>query len=141
MSLAILRVLLVRASKSLPLTRTSQSEALTAAAGTPQGHDAHQLARPNFSFVPVLRRSNPGCTISLLTDQATQFVGLPAGVQVFRTQIDKARMGRNAWANYYQFRAQQVPALTVHLTVHLTIHLTVHLGRSLPYACWGPLLC
>ena len=74
----------------------------------------HQLARPNFSFVPVLRRSNPGCAITLLTDQATQFAGLPAGVHVFRTRMDRARLGRNAWANYYQFRAQQVPALTAH---------------------------
>jgi len=58
--------------------------------------------------VPVLRRSNPGCNITLLTDQSTQFAGLPAGVQVFRHPLDKARLGRNAWANYYQFRAQQV---------------------------------
>ena len=72
-----------------------------------QGHSAHQLARPNFAFVPVLRRSNPGCAITILTDQATQFAGLPPGVQVFRYALDRARMGRNAWANYYQFRAQQ----------------------------------
>ncbi len=58
--------------------------------------------------MPVLRRSNPGCNITLLTDQSTQFAGLPAGVQVFRHPLDKARLGRNAWANYYQFRAQQV---------------------------------
>ncbi len=76
-------------------------------AGFVQGHDAHQLARPDFSFVPALRRSNPGCNITLLTDQSTQFAGLPAGVQVFRHPLDKARLGRNAWANYYQFRAQQ----------------------------------
>ena len=72
-----------------------------------QGHSAHQLARPNFAFVPVLRRSNPGCNITILTDQATQFAGLPPGVQVFRYPLDRARMGRNAWANYYQLRAQQ----------------------------------
>ena len=52
--------------------------------GRSQGHHAHQLARPNFAFVPVLRRSNPGCNITILTDQATQFAGLPPGVQVFR---------------------------------------------------------
>ena len=75
--------------------------------GRSQGHHAHQLARPNFAFVPVLRRSNPGCNITILTDQATQFAGLPPGVQVFRYALDRARMGRNAWANYYQFRAQQ----------------------------------
>jgi hypothetical protein len=57
--------------------------------------------------VPILRRSNPGCNITLLTDQSTQFAGLPADVQVFRHPLDKARLGRNAWANYYQFRAQQ----------------------------------
>ena len=72
-----------------------------------QGFDTHQLARPNFNFVPALRRSNPGCNITILTDQATQFAGLPPGVQVFRYQMDTARLGRNAWANYYQFRAQQ----------------------------------
>ena len=76
-------------------------------AGPLQGHHAHQLARPNFAFVPVLRRCNPGCNITILTDQATQFAGLPPGVQVFRHPLDRARMGRNAWANYYQFRAQQ----------------------------------
>ena len=57
--------------------------------------------------MPALRRSNPGCNITILTDQATQFAGLPPGVQVFRYQMDTARLGRNAWANYYQFRAQQ----------------------------------
>ena len=49
-----------------------------------QGFDTHQLARPNFNFVPALRRSNPGCNITILTDQATQFAGLPPGVQVRR---------------------------------------------------------
>ena len=49
-----------------------------------QGFDSHQLARPNFNFVPALRRSNPGCNITILTDQATQFAGLPPGVQVPR---------------------------------------------------------
>jgi hypothetical protein len=75
--------------------------------GSVQGFDTHQLARPNSNFVPVLRRSNPGCNITLLTDQSTQFAGLPADVHVFRHPLDKARLGRNAWANYYQFRAQQ----------------------------------
>ena len=55
-----------------------------ALAGRAQGFDTHQLARPNFNFVPALRRSNPGCNITILTDQATQFAGLPPGVQVPR---------------------------------------------------------
>ena len=56
-----------------------------------QGFDSHQLARPNFNFVPALRASNPGCSITILTDQSTQFAGLPDGVQVFRYQLNKAR--------------------------------------------------
>ncbi|KAK9822229.1 hypothetical protein WJX81_001993 [Elliptochloris bilobata] len=36
-----------------------------------EGFDSHQLARPDFNFVPALRRSNPGCSIAVLTDQAT----------------------------------------------------------------------
>ena len=68
--------------------------------------------------MPILRRSNPGCNITLLTDQSTQFAGLPADVQVFRHPLDKARLGRNAWANYYQFRAQQARCSTLQRRSH-----------------------
>ena len=67
--------------------------------------------------MPALRRSNPGCNITILTDQATQFAVLPPGVQMSRYQMDTARLGRNAWANYYQFRAQQARPAPVHNSV------------------------
>ena len=70
-----------------------------------QGHDSHQLAKPDTSFVSALRKSHPGCSIALLTDQATQ-IELPKGVRLFRHTIDRSKLGRNAYANYYQYLAQ-----------------------------------
>lgn len=70
-----------------------------------QGHDNHQLARPDTSFISALRKSHPGCSIALLTDQATQ-IELPEGVRLFRHTIDRSKLGRNAYANYYQYLAQ-----------------------------------
>ena len=70
-----------------------------------QGHDSHQLAKPDTSFVSTLRKSHPGCTVAVLTDQVTQ-IELPEGVRLFRHTIDRSKLGRNAYANYYQYLAQ-----------------------------------
>lgn len=70
-----------------------------------QGHDNHQLAKPDTSFIATLQRSHPGCKIAVLTDQATQ-IDLPEGVRLFRFTIDRSKLGRNAYANYYQYLAQ-----------------------------------
>ena len=70
-----------------------------------QGHDSHQLAKPDTSFISTLRKSHPGCSIALLTDQATQ-IELPEGVRLFRHTINRSKLGRNAYANYYQYQAQ-----------------------------------
>lgn len=70
-----------------------------------QGHDKDQLAKPDTSFISTLRRSHPGCTIAVLTDQATQ-IDLPADVRMFRFTIDRSKLGRNPYANYYQYLAQ-----------------------------------
>ncbi len=70
-----------------------------------QGHDKDQLAKPDTSFISILRRSHPGCTVAVLTDQATQ-IDLPADVRLFRFTIDRSKLGRNPYANYYQYLAQ-----------------------------------
>ena len=70
-----------------------------------QGHDSHQLAKPDTSFISALRKSHPGCTVAVLTDQVTQ-IELPEGVRLFRHTIDRSKLGRNAYANYYQYLAQ-----------------------------------
>ncbi len=70
-----------------------------------QGHDSHQLKKPDTSFISTLQRSHPGARIAVLTDQATQ-IELPAGVRLFRYTLDRSKLGRNAYANYYQYLAQ-----------------------------------
>ncbi|CAL8466513.1 g6049 [Coccomyxa elongata] len=70
-----------------------------------EGHDKDQLAKPDTSFISTLRRSHPGCTVAVLTDQATQ-LDLPADVRLFRFTIDRSKLGRNPYANYYQYLAQ-----------------------------------
>lgn len=70
-----------------------------------QGHDKDQLAKPDTRFISILRRSHPGCTVAVLTDQATQ-IDLPADVRLFRFTIDRSKLGRNPYANYYQYLAQ-----------------------------------
>jgi hypothetical protein len=75
-----------------------------------QGHDNHQLAKPDTSFISTLQRSHPGCKIAVLTDQATQ-IDLPEGVRLFRYTIDRSKLGRNAYANYYQYLAQVTRAI------------------------------
>lgn len=79
-----------------------------------QGHDSHQLAKPDTSFISTLRKSHPGCTVAVLTDQATQ-IALPEGVRLFRHTIDRSKLGRNAYANYYQYLAQVRRHITQHL--------------------------
>ena len=71
----------------------------------PQGHDSHQLAKPDTSFISALRQSHPGCTVAVLTDQVTK-IELPEDVRLFRHTIDRSKLGRNAYANYYQYLAQ-----------------------------------
>ena len=53
----------------------------------------------------ALQRSHPGARIAVLTDQATQ-IDLPPEVRLFRFTIDRSKLGRNAYANYYQYLAQ-----------------------------------
>lgn len=78
-----------------------------------QGHDKDQLAKPDTSFISTLRRSHPGCTVAVLTDQATQ-IDLPADVRMFRFPIDRSKLGRNPYANYYQYLAQvRVPSFYI----------------------------
>ena len=78
-----------------------------------QGHDNHQLAKPDTSFISALQKSHPGCNIALLTDQATQ-IELPEGVRLFRYIIDRSKLGRNAYANYYQYLAQVRACASTH---------------------------
>ncbi|BDA41026.1 hypothetical protein COCOBI_01-6810 [Coccomyxa sp. Obi] len=73
--------------------------------GGSEGHDTDHLAKPDISFISALRRSHPGCSIAVLTDQSTQ-IELPADVRLFRFPIDRSRLGRNSYANYYQYLAQ-----------------------------------
>ncbi len=75
-----------------------------------QGHDSHQLAKPDTSFISALRKSHPGCSVAVLTDQVTQ-IELPQGVRLFRHTIDRSKLGRNAYANYYQYLAQVCTAV------------------------------
>jgi hypothetical protein len=70
-----------------------------------QGHDTDHLAKPDTSFISALRRSHPGCTVAVLTDQATK-IELPPDVRLFRFPIDRSKLGRNPYANYYQYLAQ-----------------------------------
>lgn len=86
-----------------------------------QGHDTDHLAKPDISFISALRRSHPGCSIAVLTDQSTQ-IKLPADVRLFRFPIDPSKLGRNSYANYYQYLAQVsvvwtlAPTVTSHLS-------------------------
>lgn len=92
-----------------------------------QGHDKDQLAKPDTSFISVLRRSHPGCSIALLTDQATQ-IDLPEDVRLFRFMIDRSKLGRNPYANYYQYLAQvctDAPALDTLIMGMHCVHLSV----------------
>ncbi|KAK9916680.1 hypothetical protein WJX75_005703 [Coccomyxa subellipsoidea] len=70
-----------------------------------EGHDTDHLAKPDTSFISALRRSHPGCTVAVLTDQATK-IELPPDVRLFRFPIDRSKLGRNPYANYYQYLAQ-----------------------------------
>ena len=70
-----------------------------------QGHDSHQLKKPDTSFISALHASHPGARVAVLTDQATQ-IELPPEVRLFRYALDRAKLGRNAYANYYQYLAQ-----------------------------------
>lgn len=73
-----------------------------------QGFDSEHMAKPDTSFISALRRSNPGCTIVVLTDQGTQ-IELPPDVRLYRYAIDRSKLGRNPYANYYQYLAQVLP--------------------------------
>lgn len=86
-----------------------------------QGHDSHQLAKPDTSFISALRKSHPGCTVAVLTDQVTQ-IELPEGVRLFRHTIDRSKLGRNAYANYYQYLAQ-VQSCPVPVSMHSLVPL------------------
>jgi hypothetical protein len=59
-----------------------------------------------MNFVPVLQRSHPGCTVVMLTDRDFQLANNTFGVELFRFDIDLENLGRNAWANYYQYQGQ-----------------------------------
>ncbi|KAK9818436.1 hypothetical protein WJX72_012549 [[Myrmecia] bisecta] len=75
-----------------------------------EGHDRHHLAKPNLSFASVVQKSHPRCRVVVLSDQYARdetwrtYEGQQ--LEIFRIHTDKTRLGRNAYANYYQFLAQ-----------------------------------
>ncbi|KAK9814423.1 hypothetical protein WJX72_005744 [[Myrmecia] bisecta] len=75
-----------------------------------EGHDGHQFAGPNLAFASALQKSHPGCRIVILSDQdardETWRMADGQQLEVFRMTIDKSKLGRNAYANYYQYLAQ-----------------------------------
>jgi hypothetical protein len=71
-----------------------------------EGYDHHQLPAPSMNFAAALQKSHPHAHIILLTDLKTQ-LAVPPGVEIFRVAgIDSKKLGRNAYANFYQFKAQ-----------------------------------
>ena len=95
-----------------------------------QGHDNHQLAKPDTSFISALRKSHPGCNVAVLTDQSTQ-IELPENVRLFRHKIDRSKLGRNAYANYYQYLAQVCIKTPCCLSWHTSS------ASAITYICWG----
>ena len=47
----------------------------------------------------------PALQVTVITDQTTQ-LAIPSGVQLFRFPINKTLLGRNAWANYFQYQVR-----------------------------------
>ena len=47
----------------------------------------------------------PALQVTVITDQTTQ-LAVPSGVQLFRFPINKTLLGRNAWANYFQYQVR-----------------------------------
>ncbi|KAK9804869.1 hypothetical protein WJX72_009269 [[Myrmecia] bisecta] len=66
----------------------------------------HQYVSPNMKFVPSVRQSHPGAKVVMLTDMVTQFDNLDSDIHLFRFDLDTDKMGRNAWANKFQFEGQ-----------------------------------
>ena len=47
----------------------------------------------------------PALQVTVITDQTTQ-LAVPMGVQLFRFPVNKTLLGRNAWANYFQYQVR-----------------------------------
>ncbi|KAK9820526.1 hypothetical protein WJX72_011317 [[Myrmecia] bisecta] len=68
------------------------------------GH--HQFEAPDLSFAHALQKSHPGSGLVVMTDQETQLDLGNVSAEIFRLTLDKDKLGRNAYANYYGFQAQ-----------------------------------
>lgn len=72
----------------------------------PENRPKIESLTPDARFTAQIRQTHPHSKIVMMTDMETQIDADAADLEVFRCDIDRSKIGRNSYANYYQFKAQ-----------------------------------